>query len=248
MALRCREGLGGCTQGMAGPQGRRDVGAGARHRLAERGRPSAADRPQRDRAGCLDLWSQGGHVGVGGGAEPGSEEHSAGETSAPPPPPCLPVLGLEASERAEAPSLAPCDARSTVGGLEGETAPCLVTRQESGDGARGAQQLALTPAGLHLGDAPVVRGASGADLGDASEAKGLRGQRPAAFLRRPGRWAQGRTRRMEAAAQGQGEPHDSFAGGEGAIVVRGHPQRLVPGRALTPQRRSGLRRGGGDGR
>src|SRR5947208_506070 len=79
----------------------------------------------------------------------------------------------------------------------------------------------------------------------SSEAKRVLGQGQAPFRFRPVRFPHLRTRRIEAAPNLEGEPHDSLQGRDGAVVVVGGPHGSTAAWAMTHNRLQGLREGWG---
>src|SRR5262249_1959734 len=81
--------------------------------------------------------------------------------------------------------------------------------------------------------------------GEDIEAKLVLGQGQAPFRFRPVRFPHLRTRRIEAAPNLEGEPHDSLQSGDGAVVVIGGPHGVTTAGTMTHKGLQGLREGWG---
>src|SRR5262249_9561797 len=98
---------------------------------------------------------------------------------------------------------------------------------------------------MDSGNTGVVGIALRANEGEDIEAKFVLGQGQAPFRFRPVRFPHLGTRRIEAAPNLEGEPHDGFQGRDGAVVVIGSPHELTAAGTMTHKGLQGLREGWG---
>jgi hypothetical protein len=182
---------------------------------------------------------------VGGGQEATGQQHLARPTIAEAPEDFLADLGLEPIESQDDTPLRLGQAPQARRVWQREGDQCVIVLQQIGDGPGRHSETTLAQRLMDSWDTVLMGLALCAHEGEDIAAQLVLGQGEASFRFGSVWGSQVGTRRIEAASNLEGEPHDGLQGRHGTIVVIGRPHGLTAAGTLAHKRRQGLGRGWG---